>query len=330
MKRWVVATGFALLLALPACNRDKLLAGRKYLATDPVQAVTFLKQAVAEKPSDFDSQMYLGLALEKTGDLAGAAAAYEAALATPEAGTRSDPVPFRLLDAYEKLHQAATAKDAQLAIAKKAAAIEAAQKVPRAWANQFLATALTADLQAAAQAGRTKDVRAAATALQALYLQVDKKRDAAFAATDALKAIFVKSATQAFKDKVAGELAEAGHYDATGDGIALVNRFTVPSADEDAAFDPDADAFKVNLRKAACLPLRKQLGEVLGKVVPVIGIKAPGEPDVDALFARLFNDSKAGYVAPGGEKKPPAGQAYLCQIRTPLASFLGELYRFSE
>jgi tetratricopeptide (TPR) repeat protein len=327
--RWIGATAIALMLTLPACSRDKVLDGRKLTATEPAKAVELLRQAAAERSPCYECQAYLGLALEKTGDLAGAAAAYEAALATPDAAGRSEPVPQRLLDVYEKLFQSARGDD-KLAIARKAAALESSLKVGRPWANQYLASEWRKGIAPAAKAGKVAEARKLADAIEALYLSLETKREVAIEATEALKAAFVATATQAFRDKVAADLAEAGRYEPEGTLVRLQNRFTVPSPTEDEAFDPEADGFKVALRKAACTPLRAQLGDVVGKVVPAIGLKPVTDADVDALFARLFERAKAGFTTAGGDRKPPAGQTWLCLVEAPLPEFLGELYRFSE
>jgi hypothetical protein len=111
----------------------------------------------------------------------------------------------------------------------------------------------------------------------------------------------------------------------------ISNRFRIPSPDDDEKFDPKKDGFKLALRKAACEPLRKTMGEVVMECSSAIGARKPAEADLDRLFVKLFQYSKAGYAIWGAEKKDkPAGLPYICEIRLPLGEFLGELFRFSS
>lgn len=328
-RRLVVLAVAAVALASCACSRDKVLAGRRLIGTDNQKAIALFQEAEKERPPCFECKLYEGLAHEKGGDLAAAATAWEAAIAIPNAPGRTE-LSWRLLDTWEKLYEATKEKAAKLAIAKKAAALEASLGAARAWANEALAESLRADMATAKSAGDAAKVKAAAAAIQALYLPVVRKRDLAVEATDALRAVFTASAERAFREKVAPGLAEKGSFDADSSDIVLTNRFVIPPASKDAAFDPRSDGFKVALRKGACVPLRDRLAEVVTAAAAAVGAKQPDAGAVDALFAKVFPQARAGFAEFGGEAKPPAGQTWLCTVRVPLASLLGELFRFTE
>ena len=325
--RWVLCSVGALVLAGGACDRDKVLAGRRALATEPAKGITLLQQASAERTPCFECEAYLGLAFERTGDLAAAAGSYEKAVQMPEAATRPEQVALRLIDVYEKLFEAAKGAPDRLAIATKAAPLEAKLKLGRAWANEFLAEKLKKDLAAATT---TEAVDKTEKAIQALYLPADAKRQAAADATDALRAAFARQAARTFVEKVGAEMAEAGEFDADKSEVSVVNKFRIPTKKDDEQFDPDDDAFKANLRKAACLPLRDKLDAIIGKAATAVGAKKPPRADVDVLFAKFFNHAQAGFATWNGEKKPPAGQTYVCLIRVPLQELLGELFRYKD
>ncbi|MBM4397722.1 MAG: hypothetical protein FJ087_18790 [Deltaproteobacteria bacterium] len=329
MQRRLLVPGLAALLALAACNSDKVLAGRRALATEPAKAIALFQEAEKARSPCFDCKLYTGLAYEKTGDLPAAATAWEAAIAIPDAAGRQD-LSWRLLDTYEKLYEASKDKAAKAAIARKAATLETSLGAARAWANEAIAEGLRADLDAAKKAGRADGVKAAAAGIQALYLPSQRKREMAVEATEALRTVFAAAAEKAFKEKVAPELAETGRYDPDTNEVVLTNRFVIPPPSEDEAFDPKADGFKVAVRKRACVPLREGLGEMIAAAAPAVGAKTPDARAVDAMFAAVFPQAKAGFAAFGGDKKPPAGQTFLCTVRLPLASLLGELFRYSE
>jgi len=317
------------LTAVSGCKGDKVLAGRRLMETNPAGALALFQEAEKTHSPCFECKVYEGLAHEKQGDLAAAAAAWEAAIAIPDAVGKTE-VSWRLLDTYEKLFEASKNRAERLAIAKKAAPLEVSLAAARAWANEALAESYRAEMKAAQKAGKADAVKAAASAIQALYLPVQRKRELAIEATEALKALFIERAENAFKEKVGAELAEQGRFDPDTSEVALTNRFTIPSPSKDPAFDPKGDGFKVALRKAACVPLRAMLKELIEKVAGAVGVKVPDEKAIDSLFARIFPQAKAGFAAYGAEQKPPAGQVYLCMLRIPLRSLLGELFRFSE
>lgn len=330
--RPLVALSLVAVLGASACTGDKVLAARRALATDPAKAIALLQQADQERSPCFDCQVYLGFAYERTGDLNAAITAYEKAVAMPDAATRPEPVAARLLEAYEKQYLAATAPDVRLDIARRAAPLEAPLKVARPWANQALGAALDKDLQAAKTAGKAPEALKAAQAIGALYLPAEQKRQAAADATEALKTVWARKASEAFKEKAAGDLADAGLYDPTKGEITLSYTFKVPTAKDDAAFDPKGPDFKANLRKAACTPLRDALAKVVEKAAPAMGAKTPGEQDLNRLFAQLFSrNATAGYGVFGADKRAnPAGLPYVCALRLSLADFAGELFRFTE
>jgi tetratricopeptide (TPR) repeat protein len=320
----------ATLLSSTACNSDKVLAARRVLDKEPAKALALLQQADQERPSCFDCKVYLGLAYERAGNLEAAAAAYEQAMALPDAATRPEPVAARLLPVYEKLFANAQDADARKAIASKAAAIEASHKLVNAWGNQHLFDTLAKQLDAAIASGKAEDVKAAADAMLGLYVSAERKKTVAQKVTDGLSAAFVKKATEAFLEKVAGVNGGASAYDKATGEVVLVNRFRVPSPKDDVLYDPEGRDFKVNLRKGACVPLREKLGELVAKTAPAIGVRVPNNEDVDKLFVKLFEASAAGWVDGAESKARPAGETYLCTIRLPLPRYLAEFYRFTE
>lgn len=322
--RWLSISVLAIPLLL-GCERDKVILGRKLMNTEPERAVEVLREAASERSPCFECLAYLGLALEKSGRLMEAIEAYEAAL--PEAKGKTEPVANRLLDAYEKAFEVAKTREEKTEIAKKAAQLEVRLSSGRPWANRYLADELRRQIKE--KRGDPAEVKRLAEAAQALYLPKETKREIAMEATNALQEAFVKKATDAFMNSLAVELAEMGRYEPDGRLVHLTNRFVIPSPKEDANFDPEASGFKINLRKAACNPLRSQLADLLGKVAPAIGLKALDDRAIDTLFARYFEHSKAGFASHGDDRRP-AGRTWLCMIEVPLEHFLGELFRFAE
>lgn len=330
MRRSIPTLLLALAAAVSACDSDKVLAGRRAIATEPAEAIILLQQAEKEKSPCFDCRMYLGLAYEKTGNLNEAAASYEQALAMEEAARRPEPVKGRLHTVYRSLFQGAGDPVAKLELARKAAPLEKELKVAEPWANDFLLQRYTKDFNGHASAGRHDQAVKAAGAIQGLYLSPEKKKAAAEQATDAMRKAFTARSSKTFIERFATDFAGKGLYDKDKSELVLKNRYTIPSVRKDPTMDPTVEGFLTRVRGKSCLPLREKLEESVMTLVKPLGIKKPGAQDLDRLFAKMFTYAKAGFASYGAERKAPAGQVFLCLIRVPLDAFLGELFRFSE
>ncbi len=325
-------TRITLLAALVAwgCGGDPVTAGRRVLDTDPVKAAALFREAAAKKSPCFECDAYLGMALERTRDVAGAVEAYERALALPEAKSRPEPVAGRLLGLYETLFRDTSDDAARAGLARKAAPLEASLTVARPWANSFLLDQAKRQIVALGDAGKPPEAKAAVEAAMALYLPADLKKRFADEATAALQKAFVVRNTGKFAKELAEPLAGDGLYDAKSSEVVVAHRFTIPSKKADPRFDPSSSDFATNVRKEACLPLRKSLEDLVAKCAPALGLRKATPADLDWVFAELFKQSRAGFANHGPAERSPAGEPYLCEIRVPLPGFLGELYRFAE
>lgn len=313
-----------------ACNNDKILAGRRALGTDPAEAIAILSKAEQEQAPCFECGMYLGLAYEKTGRGAEAAAAYERILALEGADRRPEPVKGRLLAVYKGLFAEAGEPGERLSAARKAAVLEAELQVASPWANEFLFSKYDNDLDTNATTGQHGSVRESAKAIQGLYLPVEKKKAAARKATDLMRTGFIQQSKTAFLAKLAPGFSQKGLYDKARGEIVLKNRFVIPSVREDPSLDPKVDGFLTRVRGLSCLPLRERLEEAVTPLAEAVGFRKPAASDLDRLFHKLFTYAKAGFETYGAEKKDPTGQVFLCMIQSPLDAFLGEMFRFSE
>jgi hypothetical protein len=331
MRCRTVFLGLALLVLVPGCNSDKVLAGRQILERDPGKAVAMFRAAVDERPDCFECLAYLGYGLQRQGDMLGASQAYEKAAALPGAATRTEPVLPRLLDAYESLFQASTEPSERLELARKAAPIEVTLKVSRPWANIALADITLARMRSATEAGNADGIRKASEELQALYLPAERKKQDATEATESLRKVFIARIETAFAGELGARLAQAGRFESESMEITLTNEFRIPAASEDSAFDPKSEGFRNALRQRACLPLRAAMEDTVNDIAPGIGIRKPESDGLDRVFARLFRSAKAGFSVYGAENRAnPAGLPYVCTIRISLKEFAGELFRFSE
>lgn len=317
-------------VAATGCNTDKVLKGRKVLDKEPAKAVALFRQAAQERPQCFECLAYLGYGLERTGDLAGAAEAYEQAAGMPDAGLRPEPVRQRLLGVYESLHNNAADAD-RPALATKAAELEATLKVARPWANLLLEEAWRKQMKDAAGAGDEARVREVAARIQGLYLPAERKQQAAADATDALRTVFIGRVTAALQGDAGRALADKGRLDATAGEVVLSSEFTIPTEAADPRFNPRAQEFESNARTEACLPLRQQLQEVVEALAPALGLKKVDAEGLDRVFASLYANAQAGIATYGGDKRPnPAGLPYLCRVRISFSGFATELFRFWE
>jgi len=326
-----IAIGVAVVgIGMASCNRDKVLAGRRAINTEPEEAIAILQEAEKEKGPSFDSRIYLGLAYEKVHKDHEAIAAYEDALAMDDSARRPEPVKARLLAAYKRVFAASVQNGRRIALANKAAALEVELGVANNWANEFLHLRYQGDFDTNSAAGRHEEATNNAEAIQALYLTPSKKKAAAEKATRFEKEMFVGRSVEVFGKKLAGQFTRKGMFDAGTNEIVLKSRFTIPTVRANPAFDPAADNYMLLVRGKACLPVRDRLEDAVNAMVDGLGLGKPDSRELDHLFSKLFIYSKAGFEQYGGEKKRPAGQIFLCFIRVPLKAFLGEMFQFAE
>jgi len=330
MRRSLPALLLVLAAVTSACDSDRVLAGRRAIATEPAEAIALFQAAEKEKSPCFECRMYLGLAYEKTGKMNEAAAAYEQALVIETAANRPEPVKGRLLVVYRTLFQGSADQATRVELARKAAHLESALKVADPWANTFLHQRYTEEFEGHASAGRHDQAMRAAKAIQGLYLSPEKKKAAAEQATEGMRKAFTVRSRTIFVKQYASAFAEKGLYDVAKSELVLKNRFIIPSTRKDPSMDPKSDGFLARVRGKTCLPLRERLDESVMSLVTGLKIRKPEAKDLDRLFAKMFTYAKAGFEEYGAERKAPAGQVYLCIIRVPLDAFLGELFRFSE
>jgi len=325
-------TGLALVAVVVAagCNGDPVLAGRRLMDSDPGKAAALFREAATKKSPCFECDAWLGMALERTKDLKGAAEAYERALAQPESRSRPEPVAARLLGIYETMFRDTSDTGVRAGIAGKAAPVEASLTIARPWANSFLFDQAKAKIGPLAEAGKSREVQAAIESAMALYLPSDVKKTFANDATEALRTAFVARQKGTFEKELAAALDRDGLYDASTSEIVMGNRFTIPPKKADPRFDPASPDFAVAVRKEACLPLRKTLEDLVARCAPVLGLRKASAPDLDWVFAQVFKDSRAGFATYGNPERAPTGEPWLCEVRLPLSKFLGELYRFAE
>ncbi len=329
MRRTVLFLAMAF-MATVGCNTDKILAGRKVLDEDPAKAIALFSEAALERAPCFECLAYLGFALERTGDLAGAADAYSQAAEMPDAQLRPEPVRERLLGVYESLYNRAEDRD-QPALAEKAAKLEATLKVTRPWANLQLEENWRQQMKTAAAAGDGESVRATAARIQALYLPVERKKQAAADATDAMRVVFIGRAEQILGGKTGMALAEKGLVDPKAGEVVLSSEFKIPAASTDPRFDPQSEGFEAAARSDACLPLRAQLQDVVEALAAPLALKHVDAQGLDRMFASLYGSAQAGIATYGGDKRAnPAGLPYLCRIHMSFSGFATELFRFSE
>lgn len=327
--RWTVLAAAAV-LAAAGCDNDPVMKGRRLLDKDPAGAAALFREAAAKKSPCFDCDAWLGYALERQKDVKGAIEAYERALALPESRTRPEPVAARLLGAYETLFRDNADPALRLDIATKAAPLEAELKVAKPWANPHLFDVRKKAIAPLAEAGKSREVAAAIDSLMALYLTADMKKAFGTEATELLRTAFVARVKGVFESDLAAALDRDGIFEPKTGEVVLANRFTIPSKKDDPRFDPGASDFATTIRKEACLPLRKSLEDLVARVGPVLKLHAASAQDLDWLFADAFKESRAGWADHGPADRSPAGQAWRCEIRLPLARFLGEMYRLSE
>lgn len=325
-------SGLALVMAVAAagCNGDPITAGRRVLDSDPAKAAALFREAGTRKSPCFECDAWLGMALERTKDPKGAVEAYERALSLPEAKSRPEPIAARLLNLYENLFRDTSDAAARTGIARKAAPLEASLSIAKPWANPFLFDLARKEIASLAEAGKSREAAAAIEAAMGLYLPADVKKSFGTEATEALRTAFVARTKSAFEKELAAALERDGFYDAKTAEVVMSNRFTIPPRKADPRFDPAAADFAQNVRKEACLPLRRALEELVGRCAPVLGLRKATPADLDWVFAQVFKDSRAGFATHGSADRSPAGEPWLCEIRLPLSRFLGELYRFAE
>lgn len=330
MMRRSVLFLIAMVVAATGCDSDKVLAGRKILEKDPAKAIQLFSQAAQERAPCFECLAYLGYALERTGDLVGAADAYVQAAAMPDVLARPEPVRQRLLGVYESLYNQAD-EAGRPALAAKAAELEATLKVARPWANLQLEEAWRKQMKDAAANGNDAGVRDLAARIQGLYLPGERKQQAAADATDAMRTVFIKRAEQVLGGEAGSALAAADRLDPKAGEIVLSHQFNIPSAVADPRFDPRSEGFEAAARTEACLPLRAQLAEVVEALAPHLGLKNVTPEGLDRVFATLYSSAQAGISLYGGDKRPnPVGLPYLCRVRMSFSGFATELFRFSE
>jgi tetratricopeptide (TPR) repeat protein len=327
--RW---TGLALvaIVAVAGCNGDPVTAGRRLVDTDPEKAAALFRDAAAKKAPCFECEAWLGMALERTKDLKGAAEAYERALAMPEAKNRPEPVAARLLNVYEAQFRDIADVAQRTDLARKAAPLEASLNLAKPWANSYLFDLAKKQITALAEAGKSREAAAAVDAAMALYLTADVKKQFANEATEALRTAFVTRMKAPFEKDLAAALERDGFYDAKTSEVVVANRFTIPGKKADPRFDPAASDFATVVRKEACLPLRKTLEDLVARSAAPLGLRKATPADLDWVFAQVFKDSRAGFATHGSTERAPTGESWLCEVRLPVAKFLGELYRFAE
>lgn len=324
MSRRTFGLAFVIALLWAGCESDKVLRARRVLSEDPRRAIALLTEALQEQNPCFDCNLYLGLAYEKTGEIAHAIEAYERALEDSESSRRPEPFVERLLWLYEQAFEAAKDVKEKEAIATKAAPLEAKLQVANPWANRYLFEKFQRAFRAATS---SEEAISAANEAQKLYVEPEKKASFAKEVTEWQREAFGAKATRAIRERAQSELVQRGFLE--GEELVIRNAFKIPSKREAKEFDPTSDNFTLLLRLKSCEPLRAKLDEVVSLVREAAGIREPTREELDLLFEKLFTYAKAGYARYGAEKNP-AGEEYLCFIRLPLQAFVSELFRFSE
>gem|GEM_PF-486334 len=333
LRKYGVAVLGACLAVLMAtgCSGDKVDKARRLVDTEPEKALEMLGQAVAEKGESFDSLIYTGLTYEKLGREQEAIAVYEKALEMPEAATRPEPVPERLLALYEKSHGSAADRNEKLSLARRAAALEKSLKVARPWASTFLLESISADMATAGKAGDEQAVRKLIAEGMDLAVPTDLKNRFGETATAAMRQAFVARTEAKFMESAARELAGRGIYVSDGSRIVFSSDFVIPSEKSGPEFDPANPGFLANVRKGACVPLHAKLSETVSFLEPILGLTGVDETGLNVAFETLYkNGAKAGFKAYGGASRKPNGQTYLCEINVPLADFLASIFVFAE
>lgn len=312
------------------CMGGKVEKARRLIDTEPAKALELLGQATAEEGETFDAAIFTGLALEKLGRDSDAVSAYEKALAMDGATARGEPVPERLLALYAKLHAQAADRNGKIAVARKAADLEKSLKVARPWASTFLLETISADMAAAGENGDQAAVRKLVDEGMELAVPTDAKNKFGENATRAMRSAFVVTAEKKFMESLAAPLAEKGVFVADGSRIVFSNEFVIPPAKTGPDFDPANPGFLANVRKSACVPLHTQISETVAFAGDTLGLKNIDADGLKVVFETLYrNDAKAGFKAFGGDRRPPNGQIYLCEINVPLRDFLAAIFVFA-
>ncbi len=331
-KYGVAVLGACLAVLMGAgCSGDKIQKARRLVDTEPEKALELLGQAVNEKGESFDSLIYTGLTYEKLGRDAEAVAVYEKALTMPDAVSRPEPVPERLLALYEKRHGLVSDRNEKLALARRAAALEKTLKVARPWASTFLLDVISSDMAAAGVAGDEQAVRKLIDEGMELAVPTELKNSFGEKATAAMRQAFVVRAGVKFMESAAQELGRRGIFVSDDSRIVFSNDFVIPSEKSGPEFDPANPAFLANVRKGACVPLYAQLSETVSYLEPILGLTGIDETGLNVAFETLYkNGAKAGFKAYGGASRKPNGQTWLCEINVPLADFLASIFVFAE
>lgn len=317
--------------ALAGCSGDKVEKARRLIDTEPEKALVLLGEATAEKGETFDSLIFSGLTFEKLGRESEAIESYEKALAMGGASARAEPVPERLLALYEKRHSLTTDKGGKFAIARKAADLEKSLKVARPWASTFMLERLTADMNAAGEAGDADTVRKIVETGMDLAVPADAKNLFGENATKALRLAFVVKAEGKFLETLAQPLSERGVYRADGSRMVFYKEFVIPPAATGPDFNPESPLFWSNVRKNTCVPLHTAISDTVKFMEPVLGLKNVDQAGLKVVFENLYRTgAKAGFKAFGGDNRPPSGQTYLCEIDVPLRDFLAAIFVFAE